>query len=117
MQNAYATTTGGTLDVFCVSNKHYEKFSRNGDVEYVRKTGIPELRRFCHSLTATSQFMGAKHYLESRLPSLLNSIKLVAEVDPEEDNLTSPESERRIEDGFKTLRREVRYQTFQKFES
>lgn len=96
------------MNAFCVSNRDYEKFCRQGDVEYVLKTGIPELRRFCHSITATSQLLGTKNYLQSSLPGLLNSIKLVAEAEPGEDSLATPESERLILDGLRDLKTEVR---------
>jgi hypothetical protein len=64
------------LNVFCVSSKAYEKYSRKGQADYVQKSGIPELRRFCHSVTATGQLMEAKHYMTSSLPGFLSSIKM-----------------------------------------
>ena len=44
----------------------------------VRASGIPELRLFCHSITAGAQLLEAKHFLQSKLSSLLNSIELWA---------------------------------------
>jgi len=48
----------------------------------VRASGIPELRRFCHSITAVAQLLEAKHFLESTLSSLLNSLELWASSAP-----------------------------------
>jgi len=66
------------LEVFCVSNTTYEKFSRKGNTEMVLASGIPELRRFCHTITAGAQFLEAKHFLRSNLSSLLSSVELWA---------------------------------------
>lgn len=68
----------GELDIFCVSNTVYEKYCRKGNREYVEASGIPELRRFCHSITAEAQFREARHFLHSSLASLLNSLGLWA---------------------------------------
>ncbi|KAH8649442.1 hypothetical protein BGZ60DRAFT_534676 [Tricladium varicosporioides] len=79
LQNAYASKVpGGRLEVFCVSNTTYEKFSRKGNTEIVHASGIPELRRFCHTITAGAQLLEAKHFLQSTLPSLLSSVELWA---------------------------------------
>jgi len=39
-------------------------------------SGIPDLRRFCHSLTADAQLREARHFLQSRLFSVLNSLEI-----------------------------------------
>ncbi|KAF4493723.1 hypothetical protein FAGAP_10157 [Fusarium agapanthi] len=79
LQSAYSSEMDGrSLDVFCVSNKWYEKYSLKGNTEFARASGIPELRRFCHSLTADAQLSEAKHFLRSRLSSLLNTLELWA---------------------------------------
>ena len=44
----------------------------------VAASGIPELRRFCHSVTATAQLLEAKHFLRSKLASLINSLGIWA---------------------------------------
>jgi hypothetical protein len=44
----------------------------------VAASGIPELRRFCHKITAGAQLLEAKHFLQSALPSLLGSVELWA---------------------------------------
>ncbi|RDL37034.1 Uncharacterized protein BP5553_04467 [Venustampulla echinocandica] len=68
----------GELEVFCVSNTTYEKFAKKGNVEMVQASGIPELRRFCYTITAHAQLLEAKNCLRSMLSSLLNSAKLWA---------------------------------------
>jgi len=83
LQKAYASKVpGGILEVFCVSNTTYEKFSRKGNAEMVRASGVPDVRRFCHSITAGAQLLEAKHFLQSKLSSLLNSIELWANSSP-----------------------------------
>jgi len=42
----------------------------------VLASGIPELRRFCHTITAGAQLLEAKHFLQSTLSSLLSSVEL-----------------------------------------
>ncbi|EON64079.1 hypothetical protein W97_03309 [Coniosporium apollinis CBS 100218] len=77
LQEGYRTKVpGGMLEVFCVSNTTYEKYSAEGVVDMVNASGIPELRRFCYSVTAEAQFLEAKHFLQSRLSSMLSSIQL-----------------------------------------
>lgn len=74
---------GGILEVFCVSNLKYEKFSRKGVVDYVNASGVPALRRFCHTITAKPQYFEAKNYLQSSLASLLTSVSLWVEKERE----------------------------------
>ena len=77
LQNAYASKVpGGRLEVFCVSNTTYEKFSKKGNAAMVRASGVPELRRFCHTITADAQLLEAKNFLQSTLSSLLSSVEL-----------------------------------------
>jgi hypothetical protein len=67
---------GRNLDVFCVSNNWYEKYCPKGNTKFVEASGVPDLRRFCHTVTADAQFNEAKHFLKSRLSTLLNTIDL-----------------------------------------
>ncbi|CAG2005293.1 unnamed protein product [Fusarium graminearum] len=79
LQSVYSSEMNGrTLDVFCVSNKWYEKYCPKGNAQFVEASGIPDLRRFCHSVTADAQFSEAKHFLSSRLSALLNTLDLWA---------------------------------------
>jgi hypothetical protein len=65
----------GHLDVFCVSNTWYTKYSRKGNVELVRGSGIPDLRKFCYGITADAQLREARHFL-GRVFGLVNSAEL-----------------------------------------
>ncbi|KAL9562087.1 hypothetical protein ACKAV7_014010 [Fusarium commune] len=79
LQNVYSSEMNGrSLDVFCVSNKWYEKYCPKGNTDLVKASGIPELRCFCHTLTADAQFNEGKHFLRSRLSALLNTLDLWA---------------------------------------
>ncbi|CAJ0551485.1 Ff.00g114150.m01.CDS01 [Fusarium sp. VM40] len=79
LQSVYSSEMNGrTLDVFCVSNKWYEKYCPKGNTEFVEASGIPGLRRFCHTVTADAQLNEAKHFLRSRLSALLNTLDLWA---------------------------------------
>lgn len=42
----------------------------------VQASGIPELRQYCHNVTADAQLLEAKHYLQSRLASFISSIEI-----------------------------------------
>lgn len=44
----------------------------------VQASGIPELRRFCKTVTSHALLLQANHYMRSKTPSLLNSILLWA---------------------------------------
>ena len=79
LRAAYAAKApAGRLDVFCVSNRWYSKFSRKGNVELVQASGIPALRQFCHSITADAQLREARHFLQASLFTLVNSAELWA---------------------------------------
>lgn len=87
LQNAYAENfKGKALDVFCVSNALYEKYSRkeqSGTIPKMVATGwIPALRKFCYSMSIESKFRDAKHLLRTTLPGLLASISVHSEREP-----------------------------------
>jgi hypothetical protein len=44
----------------------------------VLASGIPELRQFCHKITAGAQLLEAKNFLQSTLSSLLSSVEIWA---------------------------------------
>lgn len=75
LQAAYASRANGRgLEVFCVSNRLYDKFARRGDAAVVRASMIPAVRRHCHAVGADAQLREARHYLRSSLFGLLNSL-------------------------------------------
>ncbi|CAG9951905.1 unnamed protein product [Clonostachys rosea f. rosea IK726] len=77
LQAAYSSKApGNRLDVFCVSNKMYEKYSRKGNSQFVEASGIPDLRKFCFQITADAQLREAKHFLQSSVFNLLTSFEV-----------------------------------------
>ena len=94
---------GGRLEVFCVSNTDYETFSANGNVDMVNASGIPALRRFCHTITAKAQYFEAKKFLHSTLPSLLTSTRLWVEKGRENDDVLDGKSKQEVFEGFGTM--------------
>ncbi|KAL8365133.1 hypothetical protein RB595_004106 [Gaeumannomyces hyphopodioides] len=77
LQQAYASKVPGeVLDVFCVSNTMYEKYAPQGNGELVAASEIPDVRRFCHSVTAEARYNEACHFMHSSMPSLLSTLKL-----------------------------------------
>lgn len=102
LQAAYASKAPNRrLDVFCVSNRLYEKFARKGNKEFVLASGIPGVRYFCHSISADAQFREAKYFLRSSLFSLINSLHMwtsSALSDRDGDASDDPEETRRTLD-------------------
>ncbi|KAF2104448.1 hypothetical protein NA57DRAFT_70653 [Rhizodiscina lignyota] len=73
-----------TLEVFCVSNKDYDKDCRKGRVQFVEASGIPELRKFCHAINAQAQLDESRNFLLAQLPNLVRSARLWMEKVSEE---------------------------------
>lgn len=70
---------GGDLDVFCVANRDYQGSVEQGEEAHelaIQGSGIPSLRRFCHSIPARAQFRATNHFLEVRLKGLVQSLEL-----------------------------------------
>ena len=77
LRDAYRERAGGReLEVFCVSNRLYEKHAQKGNAEAVHASGIPAVRRFCHAVSADVQLYEAQHYLRSSLFSLVSSLHI-----------------------------------------
>ena len=95
------------MEVFCVSNTTYEKFSRKGNTEMVLASGIPELRRFCHKITAGAQLLEAKHFLQSTLSSLLSSVEIWASSSPPPPQVEDHEQDKSIHDFLQEVKEEV----------
>lgn len=109
LQRAYSSkVTGGRLKVFCVSNTTYEKFCKKGNTEMVQASGIPDLRRFCHTITADAQLLQARHFLQSTLSSLLNSVELWANRSREPPKIKMIVPAQSIYDNLNESKREVR---------
>lgn len=67
---------GGHLPVFCVSNSHYERYSKLGLLEFVQSSEIPQLRNSCYTVSAAAQLAEAHHFLQAQIPRVLNEIDL-----------------------------------------
>ena len=69
-----------TLNVFCVGNKDYDMGSQSWDREAhniaMEGSGIPELRKHCHSIVAKAQFRVSNHFLEVEVPDLVQSLEV-----------------------------------------
>lgn len=92
LQSVYSSEMEGRmLEVFCVSNKWYEKYCPKGNTKFVEASGVPDLRRFCHTVTADAQFNEAKHFLKSRLSALLITLDLWADSSLRKQEVEQPD--------------------------
>lgn len=69
------------MRVFCVSNKLFSENRKEESEEqraYVELSGIPGLRRFCHSLIADVQMSYISRFFTLMVPGTLSSIDLWA---------------------------------------
>ncbi|KAJ4549630.1 hypothetical protein HRR78_005089 [Exophiala dermatitidis] len=79
LQAAYASEVrGGKLDVFCVSNKLYDKYRGSHDADLLQISGIADLRQFCTSTTKDARLLRVQNFLRSELAGLLTSVDLWA---------------------------------------
>ncbi|TLD06663.1 uncharacterized protein PgNI_08716 [Pyricularia grisea] len=83
LRQAYASRVPGeALRVFCVSNSIYEKYAidfgdgRSNNSELVAASEIPDVRRFCRSITAEARHREARHFVCSSVAGLLGSLRL-----------------------------------------
>ena len=74
----------------------------------VLASGIPELRRFCHKITAGAQLLEAKHFLQSTLSSLLSSVEIWASSSPPCPQVEDREQDESIHDFLEDIKFEVR---------
>ena len=77
---AYPQLAGkGKNNVFCVGNKDFDgdpyrcNDARTIEVE---GSGIPEVRRFCHSIIGRAQFRAVNLFMEVEIPALIQSLKV-----------------------------------------
>lgn len=76
------------LNIFCVGNKDYEGHELSyQEVRAValKKSGILELRNFCHSVVAKAQFRASNHFLDTEIPNLVQSLRLWIDAAADED--------------------------------
>ena len=107
-QNYSEKVPRGILEIFCVSNPNYEKYAKKGIVDQVNASGIPELRRFCHTITAKPQFLEAKNFLLSSLSSLLTSTRLWIEKKQESRDLVDKRATQQVFKAFEDMSLDVR---------
>lgn len=74
----------------------------------VRASGIPELRRFCHTITAVAQLLEARHFLQSKLSSLLSSVELWASSSPPQPQVEGHQQDESTRDLLEKVTNEVR---------
>ena len=81
----YASDSGkANLNVFCVGNNDYDI---EGDLRMdpeardvaIKGSGIPELRRHCHTIVTRAQFKASNHFLEVEIPDLIQSLEVWVE--------------------------------------
>ena len=66
----------GELRIECVSSELYQKYMSTVHHGCVQASGVPDLRRRCHEITAEAQYREAKNFLVAKLPGLLNSVRI-----------------------------------------
>ena len=80
LRAVYAGLSGNhDINVFCVANKDYQgdpEQSPDAHAIAVEGSGIPDLRRFCHSIVAEAQFRAADHYIEVQIKGLIQSLQV-----------------------------------------
>ena len=72
------------LNVFCIGNNDYDI---EGDLRMdpeardiaIKGSGIPELRRHCHTIVTRAQFRASSHFLEVEIPDLIQSLEVWVE--------------------------------------
>ncbi len=81
----YASDFGNAnLNVFCIGNNDYDI---EGDLRMdpeardiaINGSGIPELRRHCHTIVTRAQFRASNHFLEVEIPDLIQSLEVWVE--------------------------------------
>lgn len=70
-----------SISVFCIGNEDYDMGGDNFSDSETRNilvpgSGIPELRHFCHSVVARSQFRVSDHFLEVEINDLVQSLEV-----------------------------------------
>ncbi|KAI9879730.1 MAG: hypothetical protein M1830_007515 [Pleopsidium flavum] len=83
----------GGLDIFCVANKDYQGYLEQGREAHalaIAGSGIPHLRRFCHSIPARAQFRATNHFLEIQLKGLVQSLELWLSAGTKNNSLQLP---------------------------
>lgn len=86
----------GDLDIFYITNKDYQGYLEQGGEAHalaIKGSGIPRLRRFCHSIPARAQFRATNHFLEIQLKGLVQSLELWLSAGSKNSSLQLPSNE------------------------
>ncbi|KAL8662726.1 MAG: hypothetical protein Q9168_008214, partial [Polycauliona sp. 1 TL-2023] len=86
-----STETSLSINVFCIGNRDYEGAEfRSQDAHHraIQGSGVPNLRRFCHSVVGQAQYDASIHFLEVELASLLQSLEVWLSVSEQENLVT-----------------------------
>jgi Dynamin family len=70
---------GHKVEVFPVSNVSYHSSVAKNDMNSIRASGVPELRRFSFSLASSTQYVQYEHFLKTLVPDVLNSMQVWVE--------------------------------------
>ncbi|KAL1870774.1 hypothetical protein Daus18300_005094 [Diaporthe australafricana] len=97
--------SGGSLHVFCVSNKLYQD-NRDLDISvserYLRLSGIIELRRHVMSLVGESQLEVSTNFVDHEVPVLLRDIEFWAQHGAGTSSAEQQQAVRRLLDEFES---------------
>ncbi|KAL9621176.1 MAG: hypothetical protein Q9204_008138, partial [Flavoplaca sp. TL-2023a] len=92
LRQRYETSlTALSINVFCVGNRDYEGAeyrSQEARQKALKGSGIPDLRRFCHSIVGQAQYDASIHFLEVELASLVQSLEVWLSVSEQEKPVT-----------------------------
>ncbi|KAL8884624.1 MAG: hypothetical protein Q9215_007377 [Flavoplaca cf. flavocitrina] len=92
LRQRYETSlTTLSINVFCVGNRDYEGAeyrSQEARQKALKGSGIPDLRRFCHSIVGHAQYDASIHFLEVELASLVQSLEVWLSVSEQEKPVT-----------------------------
>lgn len=84
----------GDLEVFCIANQDYQGHVEQGEEAHklaIQGSGIPRLRRFCHSIPARAQFRATNRFLEVQLKGLVQSLELWLSAGARNNSLQLPQ--------------------------
>ncbi|KAL8994209.1 MAG: hypothetical protein Q9169_005755 [Polycauliona sp. 2 TL-2023] len=82
---------GLSINVFCIGNRDYEGAllqSQKAHQWAIERSGVPDLRRFCHTVVGQAQYDASIHFLQVELASLLQSLEVWLSVS-EQDTLVT----------------------------
>lgn len=79
MKKCAKSDRADNLNIFCVGNKDYEGSGYWGPETRIiaaEGSGIPDLRRFCHSVVAKAQFRATINFLDVEMHGLIQKLEV-----------------------------------------